>query len=69
MIENDNTYAKSYILYSKDVYISVTQAKYILVRVRVCAYVCTCVCARACVRACVCVCVCVCDTVTTVAAS
>ena len=44
MIENDNTYAKSYILYSKDVYISVTQSKYILV------CVCVCVCVRAFVR-------------------
>ena len=42
MIENDNTYAKSCILYSKDVYISVTQSKYILV--------CVCACVRAFVR-------------------
>ena len=49
MIENDNTYAKSCILYSKDVYISVTQSKYILVCV--CACVCACARARACVRA------------------
>ena len=52
-IENDNTYAKSCILYSKDVYISVTKSK----------YVCVCVCVRACIRAygrvCACVCVCV----------
>ena len=55
MIENDNTYAKSYILYSKDVYISVTQSKYM------CVCVCVCVCVvRVCVRACVCACVCVC---------
>ena len=42
MIENDNTYAKCCILYSKDVYIGVTQSKYILV--------CVCVCVRAFVR-------------------
>ena len=54
MIKNDNTYAKSCILYSKDVYISVTQSKYIFVCVCVC--VCAFVCARACVRACVFVC-------------
>ena len=46
-IENDNTYAKSCILYSKDVYISVTQSKYMSVCVRTCVW--------ACVRACVCV--------------
>ena len=51
MIENDNTYAKSCILYSKDVYISVTQSKYILVCVCVCVRTCVCACARA--RACV----------------
>ena len=48
--ENDNTYAKCCILYSKDVYLSVTQSK----------YMCVCVCARVrtCVWACVRVCVC-----------
>ena len=51
MIENDNTYAKSCILYSKDVYISVTQSKDILVCVCVCVRTCVCACARA--RACV----------------
>ena len=51
MIENDNTYAKSYILYSKDVYIRVTQSKYILVSVCVRTCVCACARARACVRA------------------
>ena len=58
MIENDNTYAKSCILYSKDVYISVTQSKYIFL----CVCVCVCVCVRSCarVRACVRVCVFVC---------
>ena len=68
MIENDNTYAKSCILYSKDVYISVTQSKYILVCVCACvrafvhvrAYVRLCVCARTCVRTCICACVCAC---------
>ena len=48
MIENDNTYAKSCILYSKDVYISATQSKYI--------FVCVCVCAFVCARVCVFVC-------------
>ena len=42
MIENDNTYAKSCILYSEHVYISDTQSKYILV--------CVCACVRAFVR-------------------
>ena len=51
-IENDNTYAKSCILYSKDVYISVTKSKYVCVCVRACVHTC--------VWACVCVCVCVC---------
>ena len=60
MIENDNTYAKSCILYSKDVYISVTQSKDILVCVCVCAYVRLCVCARTCVRTCIRACVCAC---------
>ena len=58
-IENDNTYAKSCMLHSKDVYINVTQSK----------NMCVCVCVRApahgracaCARACVCVCVCVCQ--------
>ena len=62
MIENDNTYAKSCILHSKDVYISVTQSKYIFVCVCVCVCVCACVYARACV------CVCLFVTVPTVEA-
>ena len=63
MIENDNTNAKSCILYSKDVYISVTQSKYIFVCVCVCVFACVrayvrvCACVCACVRVCVCVCV------------
>ena len=57
MIENDNTYAKSCILYSKDVYISVTQSKYILACVCACVRAFVRVRARACIRACVCACV------------
>ena len=51
MIENDNTYAKSCILYSKDVYISVTQSKYILACVCACVRAFVRVRARACVHA------------------
>ena len=57
MIENDNTYAKSCILYSEHVYISDTQSKYILVCVCACVRAFVRVRARACVRTCIRACV------------